>query len=248
MAKGFKHGAGGGTSLNFEVICNPQPETAKENTIWVDTDKINNYYFSATQPENMAEYDVWFSLDISSNVAFSATKKNSIMVYPLSAKQMVSGELVDKTAKSWQGGEWVDWIKYLYDAGNQFIDVTGGWEGKHTISGSTTSSSKLAVNDDHLTVTNLSGGSFGAVTSKKINLTNFKYIHAEVKGQPRVSCADSYPTSTSNFKADYASDSVLSTKTKVTCDISGVDGECYIAVASRTNSDTPLEIYKVWME
>jgi hypothetical protein len=51
MAKGFKHGAGGGSSLNFKVIGNPKPETAKENTIWVDTDTpITSWDFSATQP------------------------------------------------------------------------------------------------------------------------------------------------------------------------------------------------------
>lgn len=118
MAKGFKHGAGGANPLNFQVVGNPQPSTAKENTIWVDTDRINNYYFSATQPENMAEYDVWFPTGTSSTVAFSATKKNPIMVYPLSAKQYVSGAWVDKTAKSYQGGKWVDWVTVLFDGSN----------------------------------------------------------------------------------------------------------------------------------
>lgn len=114
MAKGFKHGAGG-TSLNFKVVGNPQPETAKENTIWVNADKINNCYFSATQPENMVDHDIWFPIGTSSAVAFSATKKNPIMVYPISAKQWVNGALVDKTAKSYQGGKWVDWIVYIFN-------------------------------------------------------------------------------------------------------------------------------------
>lgn len=121
-------GGGGGGGLNFKVIPNPQPSTAKENTIWVDTDRINNYYFSATQPEGMTEYDVWFPVGTSSTVAFSATKKNPIMVYPLSAKQYVSGALVDKTAKSWQGGEWVDWIRYILK-GNNLYD---GWTASGT--------------------------------------------------------------------------------------------------------------------
>ena len=88
---------GGSNPLNFKVICNPQPQTAKENTIWVDTDRIHNYYFSATQPENMAEHDVWFPTDTASSVAFNALKKNGIQVYPLYAKQYVSGAWVDKT-------------------------------------------------------------------------------------------------------------------------------------------------------
>ena len=57
MAKGFKHGAGGGgTALNFKVVGNPQPESAKGNTIWVNTDvPIGAWYFAATQPENLIE-------------------------------------------------------------------------------------------------------------------------------------------------------------------------------------------------
>ena len=121
-------GFGGGSNpLNYKVICNPQPETAKENTIWVDTDRINNYYFSATQPENMAEYDVWFPIGTSSTVAFSATKKSHIMVYPLSAKQFISGTLVAKTAESFQGGKWNSWIRYLYNAGNSYTNIGGEW-------------------------------------------------------------------------------------------------------------------------
>ena len=110
-------GGGGGGGLNFQVIPNPMPSTAKENTIWVDTDKINNYYFSATQPENMVDYDVWITTGTSSTVAFSATKKNPIMVYPMSAKQYIGGALVNKTAKSYQGGTWVGWITYFINAG-----------------------------------------------------------------------------------------------------------------------------------
>ena len=242
-------GGGGGGGLNFKVIPNPMPSTAKENTIWVDTDKINNYYFSAEQPENMVDYEVWFPIGTSSTVAFSATKKNSVMVYPISAKQMVSGALVDKTAKIWQGGEWVDWWNgELYDSGNQYEAITGGWVGTHTISGSTSSGSKLTVNNDHLSVTNVSGGSFGVVTSKKIDMTNFSRIYAEVTGQPRLSVADVYPTSTSNFLADFAASSVYTGKTVIYVEIAEVPGEHFVAIASRTNSSTPLEIYKVWME
>ena len=104
---------GGGAPLNFKVVPNPQPDTAKENTIWVDTDRINNYYFSATQPEGMVDYDVWFPVGTSSTVEFNALKKGGIQVYPLSAQQMVSGVLKDVTAKSYQGGVWKEWIEVI---------------------------------------------------------------------------------------------------------------------------------------
>jgi hypothetical protein len=74
---------------------------------------------------------VWIKAGTSSPVKFNALKKNGIQVYPLSAKQYVSGAGVDKTAKSYQNGAWVDWWNgELYDAGNEFDGFTGGWIGE----------------------------------------------------------------------------------------------------------------------
>lgn len=125
MAKGFKHGAGGGTSLNFKVIGNPQPETAKDNTIWVDTDvKITGWNFNAAQPETAEEGMVWFTTSTSSTAPFNALKKNNITVYPIRANQYVNGAWVGKTAKTYQNGAWVDWATSLYKAGGV---NTAGW-------------------------------------------------------------------------------------------------------------------------
>lgn len=42
---------GGGTSLNFKVVGNPQPASPKENTIWVNTNTpISGYYFGNEEP------------------------------------------------------------------------------------------------------------------------------------------------------------------------------------------------------
>lgn len=125
-------GGAGGAALNFKVVANPQPVSPAENTIWVDTDRINNWYFSATQPENLQEWDMWFLVDADSAVSFNALKKNNITVYPISAKQYVSGALVVVTAKTYQSGEWVDWgrlpgeyreVEYIQATGSQYIDT-----------------------------------------------------------------------------------------------------------------------------
>ena len=116
-----------GVELNFDVVCNPQPSSPAENTIWVDTDRINNYYFSATQPENMAEYDVWFRVGIFSDAEFNALKKNGIMVYPISAQQYVNGALVKKDFKIYLDGVWTEQRRMLYYRGDQCVDKTGGW-------------------------------------------------------------------------------------------------------------------------
>ena len=159
MAKGFKHGAGGGAPLNFKVVGNPQPSNPKENVIWVDTDiDIPAWHFSATQPENMAEGAVWFPTGVESPAVFNALKKNGIMVYPLSARQYVSGAWVDRVTKIYQGGEWRTMIisGLLYENGNENNGLTGGWSVRvWPINSAWTGSGTAALTrySDHLTVT-----------------------------------------------------------------------------------------------
>lgn len=131
MAKGFKHGAGGISTLNFHVVINPKPDYPKENTIWINTDTPISYYeFSGTQPTAAQEGALWVCTGSQGQIKFNALKKNGIQVYPFFARQYVGGAWVDKTARIYQGGAWVDWIQYLYNLGNEFPETTGGWVGR----------------------------------------------------------------------------------------------------------------------
>lgn len=123
-------GGSGGGGLNFRIIGGTtMPSNPKENDIWVNTsDKITDWIFSATQP-NTATGRVWFCTGTSSDAKFNALKKNQIQVYPISAKQYVSGKWVDKTAKSYLASAWRDWWNgELYQVGQ-----TNGWRTKNLI-------------------------------------------------------------------------------------------------------------------
>lgn len=119
-------GSGGGAALNFKVKDYATEEqlmaaTGKVNEIGIITSTpMTGWYFAAEQPE-MQPGEVWISTGTSSTVAFNALKKGgTVMVYPISAKQMgQDGVLVDVTAKSWQNGEWVDWITFTYIVGGE---------------------------------------------------------------------------------------------------------------------------------
>lgn len=256
MAKGFKHGAGGGAGLNFKVVGNPQPENPRENTIWVDTDKINNYYFSATQPENMVEYDVWFPTGTSSPVAFSATKKNPVMVYPKSAKQMVSGSLVDVTAKSYQGGKWVNLAKYLYNYGDLCTDVTGGW-GTKSVGLSAAeplypTNPTLTKESNRLVISVPGGWHTGVVwTQKNIDLTDYKTI--EVAGYKAGYSANLIviPENTTYWSTDTICRVGLPTtaNSKVSVDVSAVSGSYRVGFGLYSNNDaTTMYIDEVVMK
>lgn len=123
-------GGGSGGGLNFKVVGGTSaPASPKENTIWVNTDaEITSWAFSATEPEASAAGMVWISTGKTSTAPFNALKKNNITIYPISAKQYVGGAWVDKTAKIYQNGAWADWWDgELYENGNQFTIITGGW-------------------------------------------------------------------------------------------------------------------------
>lgn len=129
-------GNGGGASLNFKVVGGTStPASPKENTIWVNTDTpitwwgIGDYNHSPgwSTPDGY----VYIDADTSTNTGddFNALKKNEIWLRPIHAIQRVNGTWVDKTAKIYQNGAWVDWWDgQLYENGNQFTSVTGGWD------------------------------------------------------------------------------------------------------------------------
>lgn len=165
----------GGAALNFKVVSGTKPASAKENTIWVPADAVNNYYFSATQPENMADYDLWFLTGISSTVEFNVLKKNGIQVYPIAAKQYVGGVLLELDAEIYQNGKWISWIRYLYDKGNEFPEITGGW-GK--VAGTLTKNSQNFSIDNR----GISAQYAAVYTEEKINLDGVKEVVAVAQG------------------------------------------------------------------
>lgn len=104
-----------GVELNFEVVGGTEePSNPNENMIWVNTDvDITSWIFSAAEPAAPQEGMVWIPISTASPASFNALKKNGLQVYPLSAKQYVAGVWVDVIVKSYQGGEWVEWISTL---------------------------------------------------------------------------------------------------------------------------------------
>ena len=233
---------GGGAGLNFKVVGNPQPETAKDNTIWVNTDaKITSWVFSATHPETAEEGMVWISTGKSSSVEFNALKKNGITVYPLYSKQYVNGAWVDKTAKIYQNGAWVDWIMHLYTPGNEHTDKTGGWVAKALPAGNASTALPTITrnSDDIRFALSGTGGKSGVCYLKnKIVLSGRKTVrfYGHTNNTPRdtirlriwsaigATSDNNVAASTSLFeKPNFDA-------TPVTLDVSALSGEYYIGV------------------
>ena len=233
MGNCFLYGAGG-TSLNFKVVSNPQPSSPAENTIWVDTDKINNYHFSANQPTDMADYDVWFSIGTSSPVKFNALKKNAVQVYPLNANQMVSGALVKVTAKIYQNGEWEQFIPVivLFDGGDN-SEVTGGWHDYSTNS----NYQKLTLGET-LSLSNSSSDQSGFFVIKNaFNLTDYNTLFCKCinGGSANIKLYIS-----SSVSSDMVSYVALTAAIEHELDISSLSGQYFIGLYIKGQSGVTI--------
>jgi len=123
-------GGGSGTQLNYKVVGGTSaPSNPVGNTIWINTSNAITFYtFQPLTPSNPQEGWVWINVAPSySPVAFNALKENRIQLYPISAKQYISGAWVSKTAKTYQSGAWKDWVIYLYNTGDTCESIHGGW-------------------------------------------------------------------------------------------------------------------------
>lgn len=246
--------ATGGGGLNFSVVGGlTQPADPKENTIWVETDAaITSYIFSATEPEEPEEGMVWFATGTASTVEFNALKKNGIQVYPLYAKQYVGGTWVDVTAKSWQDGEWVDWIVYLYNSGNQCTSITGGWEKNTNYYSQATGDTKFSntgtvtFNDNSITVNSTSGNSAIVSTAKMVDVSPY----SKLKFTTTIGDYVGYyvvlmPSGYYNCMTQYAAQGKYSDSGTHEMDISGVSGSFFVCFVSHNGRTQIVE--NVWL-
>lgn len=253
----FNSGGAGGGGLNFKVVGSPQPPASpKENMIWLNTDvPISSYVFSAIQPEPMDEGMVWIYTGTSSPVEFDALKKNGIQVYPIYAKQLVGGSLIDVDAMSYQGGEWVEWVTYLYKAGNEFEELTGGWIECGTLIAAYPNKGTVSKESDGIKLS-VSRGSFVLIRPENmVDLTNVSTIDFVVEciQNPNMSYKPQLYVSKSSTHTPedyYSSPAITSADVTVgntqthSLEVGTVDGEHYVYIGL-PNYDNSTNIYKI---
>lgn len=222
--------SGGGQQLNFKVVGGTgAPDAPKENMIWVNTDtEISGWIFSVEEPSPPEEGLVWIALSTNSAAAFNALKKNGIYVCPRSAKQYISGAWADVTAKSYQGGSWVEWYTWLYNAGNEFSDLTGSWTGD----GYSFKNSGVTKNEDSITLASVFGEYKSNIgTANKINLQGKRYLKAT--GYALAESKATLLVLNSKDIYDIAAQAYfLTAETEISIPLDALQGEYYIACVS----------------
>lgn len=243
---GRTNAGSGGTSLNFTVVSGTTaPSNPKENTIWVSmSTKLTSYVFSATRPENPTNGMVWIKIGLSSPVAFNALKKNGIQIYPISAERYSNGWAA-KEAKSYQGGKWVDWIRYLFNAGMEPETAVVGWKSR---SDQTARAPTVAVSGDKLVVSYpaSSGGCTGVMYfPEKFDLSSADNISLDYTISPAPESSDNGATglfvwkeiSTGYYVESADAYAALSgDSTQAVVDVSALSGEYYVGVGLRGTS------------
>ena len=245
-------GGSGGAALNFDVVRYATEsallaETPKENTIGIiSTTEMTGWIIDANQPENMTNGMVWLSINTESPVEFNALKKNALQVYLMSAKQMISGVLVDVPAKIYQGNMWVSlWDGELFDNGNQWETITGGW----SYEGYVSSSYAGSIVDGELQLYGKSGGVVTIGTQKAIDLTGIRYIEVTHKMISRGSGSKSIGVEIDKTKGKFEAYREFPTAAGKTgterLDVSGYDGEYFVVCYANNEAACKGTVSKV---
>ena len=235
----------GGVPLNFKVVGgSSEPANPKENTLWVNTEtEITGWVFSAEAPENPAEGMVWILTATSAATFFNALKKNGLRVYPASCKQFEGGVFQSKIAKIYQSGAWKEWRNYLYNGGNECVDLSGGWSVAFSdaYGAATKKASTLYVSN---TVSTVYGGLIRA--NRMVDLTNAKTLNAYV-----TACTGNGVVLAASLNTDiYKGTSAIvrmGSLGRHSLDVSKLSGSFYLYYGGNPSTGSG-EVSQVWLE
>lgn len=239
---------GGAPAMNFKIIIDQKPETAAENTIWVDTKvPVSDFVFSVTEPETPAEGMLWVANGTKSHVMFNALKKGTLLVYPYDCKQYVLGKWEQKDAESYIGGGWKEWGRWLIKAGLTTHEIKTA---KKPIEASYSEMTSLSVEqgDGHIKIKGSRGD--GMAYIEGIDLTNYKKL--TITGTfTQVSEAGnnlSVWTSLGTYIKTNRVANTQMTATGATLDIEGLAGEHMVGVSMNFESASTWEIEDLYFE
>ena len=225
--------------------------------IWVNTDiDITTYYFQAKQPENMTEGEVWFVTSQNSLLSFNMLKDNTVMVYPLSVKQMINNKLVDMSqcTEIYRNGSWVKFDSHVYLIKDGVIITDSEADG---MSNSIEKMIRFNTIDEKLVVkfTYTEVGNHGCLcTNNPINLENVTTISIDIDSltSPRdgtwfLLASKTRPTDVYDNQSSFPATASISGAGIVNLDVSTLNNNYYIGVGvyGDTHSGDATAVMKI---
>lgn len=226
-------GAGGGGGLRVAVGLTA-PANPRENMVWVKSAQAGKrYVFAASEPGSPAEGLIWFHV-------------TSVGVIT-QADVYVGGVWVAADTFMYLSGAWVQiatsWDGTLFDAGNQYEAVTGGY-----------TLTVFTLTDGELYTGFMSNKVAEARTVNKINVTKYNtlnikcYSNISNSGGRASSKFGFHSGSTGNFAAYKSIDTNANTLKEYTLDISSLTGEYYFDFYANAKSMQGwAKIAKAWL-
>ena len=221
-------GGGGGIGESIFTIIGgtERPDNAKDNTIWVNTDReITSHAFSSIEPENPDEGMLWVTIADTSSVKVGAPVGNDLIVLYLNGvKQYTGGEWANKEYSLFTDGVWNDFATNLYIIANGIaqMDLTAEYlnltekEGGLTIAGVSNGYFELFAENVDLSAWNK------IVVAGTFNLADYAVAYTLAAWDSDVS-DPTYSNSTATEKL---------TTTGATLDVSGLSGKYSVGITT----------------
>lgn len=222
------------SNLNFDVyaVASKPTTPGTNNDIAIITSvPMPNWIMSPDKPSGIPRSagDVWIQYSVSGNT-FNALKNNTMMIATIKAWQYVYGAWTEVEAVSYQNGEWVDWWNgELFDNGNQYEAVTGGWVRNTNLKLYGGSNTDTATVGDVLSVRSKSGTAAMLTTKNAIDVTDFNYVLIDVKSFTTNAYVAIHSFESGNLE-DSGAQGWSSKTGEYTINISGLSGKHYISV------------------
>ena len=171
---------------------------------------------------------VWISTEHNLPTKFNALKENGIHVCPSSARQYINGSWVKVGTYIYINGEQIPFDNkvYLYNNGNTYDDLTGGWvTDAWNNKGGAKSSPKLYVSSGSAASPAVVG------TAEKINFTGFNVLHyTSPSGQNGKPYGGYLRLCTEQYYNSQVASAHITDAGDGTLDISAIDGEYYVCL------------------
>ncbi len=230
MGQCFLYGNGGVSGLQV-VSGLTKPGNPRENMVWVKSDKAGRkYVFAKEEPGSPAEGLIWFR----------ATAAGIIT----RADVYTAGAWVKTDTYMYLGGTWVQiasaWNGELFDNGNQYEDMTGGWSVDNSYYGGGSIGTAIV------------GGSGGNNADQGSRIYTNKAVQSVAYQTFKFTVTEASGNNTFYLKSDSISGTKVAYHT-----FNGMEGTFSIAIQSGLTSFYPYlqtggkgkcTITKVWME
>jgi hypothetical protein len=246
---------GGGAGVNLSVTGGATQPAGKENLVWINTDvTITDWLISAKEPAARSDGtalsggEVWIvTLDQSSSV-LNISKDHAVYVYPCRCMQWVSGAWVKKASMVYKNGAWSSFVKYLYDAGEAYLTLTGGWSRQamknDNNQGYTDTVPTVTYNAENM-VHALSGTDRTGITYTAIKVDLTDYSTLRLRGTRTTGSLAIWSSFGSKWSDGRVAKMALPNVMDVSLDISAITGEKYIGFQLGQGS---VSVTQMWLE